>query len=157
MTPGWRRAGLVAHIATSVGWLGAVLASMVLALVALLTGDADLVRAAYLVLEPVGWYALVPLSVASLVTGVVQALGTRWGLIRHYWVLAKLVTNLFAAGVLLLYMQTLTALADAARHGMPELRTPSPLIHAAAALVLLVVALVLSVYKPRGGTGYGTR
>ena len=157
MPPRWRRAGLVAHIATSVGWLGAVLASMLLAAVALATGDGDLVRATYLVLEPFGWYALVPLSVASLVTGLVQALGTRWGLLRHYWVLAKLVMNVFATGVLLLYMQTLGALADTARHTPDDplaLRTPSPVVHAAVALVLLVVALVLSVYKPRGTTGW---
>ncbi|MET7424976.1 hypothetical protein [Dactylosporangium sp. NPDC005555] len=44
-------------------------------------------------LEPVGWWTLVPLGVASLVTGVVQSLGTSWGLVRHYWVLFKLVMN----------------------------------------------------------------
>jgi hypothetical protein len=160
MTPWWGRAALVVHIATSVGWLGAVLASLLLAVVALGSGDADLVRAIYLALEPFGWYALVPLSLASLASGLVQALGTRWGLARHYWVLAKLVMNVFATGILLLYTQTLTVLADDARHAHGDvlvLRTPSPVIHAAAALILLVVALVLSVFKPRGQTGFGTR
>jgi hypothetical protein len=115
-----------------------------------------------LLLELLGWYVIVPFSVVSLVTGLVQARGTQWGLLRHYWVLAKLAMNLFATAVLLLYMQTLTLLADAARALAPDgaasaLRTPSPMIHAAAAAALLVVALVLSVYKPRGLTGYGRR
>jgi hypothetical protein len=159
LPPPWRKAGLVAHVAASVGWFGAVVASAVLGIVGMTSADADVARAAYLVLEPLGWYALVPLSVVSLVTGLVQALGTPWGLLRHYWVLAKLAMNLFASGVLLLYMQTLTFLADTARALGPNgdasaLRTPSPVVHAAAALALLVVALVLSVYKPRGLTGY---
>jgi hypothetical protein len=158
----WRKAGLVAHVAGSVGWLGAVVASVVLGIVGMTSADADVVRAVYLVLEPLGWYALVPFSVFSLGTGLVQALGTRWGLLRHYWVLAKLAMNLFASGVLLLYMQTLTFLADTARTlaadgDVSALRTPSPLVHAAAAVALLVTALVLSVYKPRGLTGYGKR
>ena len=158
----WRKAGLVAHVAASVGWLGVVVASVVLGIVGMTGADADVVRAVYLVMEPLGWYALVPFSVLSLVTGLVQALGTRWGLLRHYWVLAKLAMNLFASGVLLLYMQTLTLLAGTARDLGPNgdvsgLRTPSPMVHAAAAVALLVTALVLSVYKPRGLTGYGQR
>jgi hypothetical protein len=159
MSPPWRKLGLVVHVAGSVGWLGVVVASMVLGVVAMTAADADVVRGAYLVLEPLGWYALVPFSVLSLATGLVQALGTRWGLVRHYWVLAKLAMNLFATGVLLLYMQTLGFLADTARAIGPGgdvsgLRSPSPIVHAAAAVVLLVVALVLSVYKPRGRTGF---
>ena len=162
MRPRWRRAGLVAHVATSVGWLGAVVASIALGIVGITDDDASVVRAVFLVLELLGWYALVPFSVASLVTGLIQALGTRWGLLRHYWVLAKLAMNLFASAVLLLYMQTLAFLADTARGLDPDsdvsaLRTPSPVVHAAAAVALLVVALVLSIYKPRGETGYGQR
>jgi hypothetical protein len=157
----WRKAGLVAHVAASVGWLGAVVASVVLGIVGITSADAAVVRAVYLMLEPLGWYTLVPFSILSLATGLIQALGTRWRLLRHYWVLAKLAMNLFATAVLLLYMQTLTFLADTARALGPDadvktLRTPSPVIHAAPAVALLVVALVLSVYKPRGLTGYGS-
>jgi hypothetical protein len=32
------------------------------------------------------WLVIMPLSVATLVSGLVQALGTTWGLLRHYWV-----------------------------------------------------------------------
>jgi hypothetical protein len=161
MTPPWRKLALVAHVGTSVGWLGAVLSSLLLAVIGVASRDFVLVRAIYVTLEVIGWYALIPLSIASLLTGLVQSLGTRWGLLRHYWVLVKLMMNLFATGVLLLYMQTLGQLAQAAR-AVPivkaaGLSNPSPVLHSAGAVVLLTAALVLSVFKPRGLTGYGRR
>ncbi len=64
-------------------------------------------RAAYLVMELIGWFVLVPLSLASLLTGLVQALGTKWGLFRHYWVLFKLLITVLATIVLLMYMRHL--------------------------------------------------
>ncbi|HET6530748.1 MAG TPA: DUF2269 domain-containing protein [Actinoplanes sp.] len=126
------------------------------------SSDAVVVRSVYLILEPLGWSALVPFSVAALLTGLWQALSTRWGLLRHYWVITKLVMNIAATGVLLLYMQTLGHLADVARAATDSalaapLADPSPVIHSAAAIFLLLVALVLSVYKPRGLTARGAR
>jgi hypothetical protein len=159
--PSVRRLALVAHVAASVGWLGAVVVSLALGVVGLTAADPAVARGVYLVLDPVGWFTLVPFSLASLLTGLIQSLASPWGLVRHYWVLIKLVMNLFAAGVLLLlYMQTLGRLADLARAsgaGTGELRSPSPVVHAAAATVLLLVALTLSVYKPRGVTPWGRR
>jgi hypothetical protein len=114
-------------------------------------------------LEGIGWSVLVPLSVASLVTGLVQALGTKWGLFRHYWVLAKLLINLFATIVLLAYMPTLEYFADLAAgtssfsSDPSRLRSASPALHSGAALLLLLTATALSVYKPRGLTRYGWR
>ena len=91
---------------------------------------------------------------------VACSLASPWGLVRHYWVLIKLAMNLLAVGVLLLYMQTLAELAHMARAsaatGDAVTRSASPVVHGAAAIVLLLVALVLSVYKPRGRTGWGT-
>jgi hypothetical protein len=102
------------------------------------------------------------LALASLVTGLVQSLGTTWGLLRHYWVLAKLLINVFATIVLLLYMQTLGSLGEAAERplsgdDLSGLRSPSPVLHAGAALLLLVAATALAVYKPPGMTRYGRR
>lgn len=161
MPPRIRKLALVTHVGASVGWLGAVLTSLVLAVIGLVSHDSALVRGIYLTLEVLGWYVLIPLSVASLISGLVQGLGTSWGLLRHYWVLVKLVMNLFATGVLLLYMQTLGVLAHEARtaaaSGANQLGNPSPVLHAAGAVVLLLMALMLSVYKPRGLTRYGRR
>ena len=160
MPPPLRKAALVAHVGSAVGWIGAVAVSLALAAAGLIADDGQIVRAVYLTLDVVGWYALVPFSVASLVTGLIQGLGTAWGVLRHYWVVVKLVMNLIATGVLLLYTQTLAALADRARAAtstVDDLRSPSPVVHGAAAIALLLVALVLSVYKPRGLTKHGQR
>ena len=163
MTPGLRRFALTTHVTASVGWLGAVGGFLALSIVGLTSQDAQTVRAAYLAMESTGWYVLVPLSLASLATGLLQSLATPWGLLRHYWVLAKLVMNAFATVVLLMYMQTLGYLAGAAAAtpvsdgDLSGLRSPSPVLHAGAALLLLLVATTLSVYKPRGMTRYGRR
>ncbi len=161
--PRLRKFVLTAHVVSSVGWLGAVGVFLALAVVGLTSQDAQVVRAVYLAMESTGWLVLVPLSLVSLVTGLVQSLGTKWGLFRHYWVMIKLAINVLATIVLLLYMQTLSYLAgvaaDTASAGgdLGGLRTPSPALHAGAALLLLLVAATLSVYKPRGMTRFGQR
>ncbi|MBA3278123.1 MAG: hypothetical protein H0U22_05270, partial [Geodermatophilaceae bacterium] len=114
MRPGVRKFALTAHVTSSVGWLGAVAGSMAVAVAAVTSRDPQIVRGAYLTLELTGWYVLVPFAFASLLTGLVESLGTTWGLFRHYWVLFKLLMNLFATVVLLLYMQTLSYLAGLA-------------------------------------------
>ena len=163
MRPGLRKFVLTWHVICSVGWLGAVAVFLALSIAGLTSEEARAVRAAYIAMESTGWFVLVPLSLASLLTGLVQALGSKWGLFRHYWVLFKLLINVAATIVLLLYMQTLGYLADVAADtaasggDLGELRNPSPMIHAGAALLLLLVAATLSVYKPRGLTRYGQR
>jgi hypothetical protein len=163
MSPRVRNIALTAHVAASVGWLGAVAGALVLGIAALTSSDAQTVRGAYVALELLAWFVLVPFAFASLVTGLVQSLGSAWGLFRHYWVLFKLLINVFATIVLLLYMPTLGHLADVAsetaslENDLGGLRSPSPAIHAAAALLLLLVATVLAVHKPRGLTPYGWR
>jgi hypothetical protein len=162
MRPSVRKAALTTHVVSSVGWLGAVAASLALAIAGLTNEDDQTVRAVYLTMELTGWSLLVPLALASLLTGLVQALGTSWGLFRHYWVVVKLLMNLFALVVLLLYLQTLSELADLAAdtsgsRDLDMLRSASPVLHSGAALVLLVIATTLSIYKPRGLTPYGQR
>lgn len=163
MSPGVRNLALTAHVVASVGWLGAVAGFLALAIISLTGRDAEIVDSCYIAMEFTARLVIVPLSFASLVTGLVQSLGTKWGLFRHYWVLAKLLINVFASIVLLMYMPTLDYLASAAglkpTHpgggGAPG--DLSPVLHSSAALLLLLVATVLAVYKPRGLTTYGWR
>jgi hypothetical protein len=160
MPPGLRKFALTAHVTSSVGWLGAVVVFLALSVVGLTSQDAQTVRGAYLVMEPAAWFVLVPLAFTSLLTGLVQSLGTTWGLFRHYWVLFKLLMNVFATIVLLMYMETLSFLAGVAADPSADLgvlRTPTVLLHTALALLLLLVATILAVYKPRGMTPYGQR
>ena len=158
-----RKLVLTTHVVSSVGWLGGVAVFLALAVVGLASQDFQTVRAVYLVMEPAGWSVLVPLAFASLLTGLVQSLGSVWGLFRHYWVLFKLVINIGAVVVLLAYMQTLSFLAGVAADTVPsggdlgQLRTPSVVVHSVLALLLLLVATVLAVYKPKGMTPYGWR
>ncbi len=155
-----RRLALTAHVVSSVGWLGAVAVFLALAVVGLTSQEVQTVRGAYLVMEPAGRFVLVPLAFASLLTGLVQALGTTWGLFRHYWILYKLLINVVATLLLVVYMETFRSMADVAgdpRSQLGEVRNASPLIHAALALLLLLVATTLAVYKPRGMTRYGRR
>src|SRR4029453_1904019 len=111
-----RKLALTAHVTASVGWLGAVVVFLALSVAGLTSQNPQTVRSAYLVMELTGWAVLVPLSLASLLTGLVCALGSTWGLFRHYWVLFKLLINVVATIVLLLYMQTLAYLADVSAH-----------------------------------------
>ena len=160
MTPQQRKLALTAHVTASGGWLGATACFLGLSVVGLASDDDEKVRAAYVAMDSVGWFVLVPLAFASLLTGLVQSLGTHWGLFRHYWVLFKLAINVFATIVLLLYMQTLASQADLAADPASDIdvvRNASPTLHAGAALLLLLVATGLGVHKPRGMTRYGHR
>ncbi|UXY25308.1 hypothetical protein [Streptomyces sp. HUAS TT20] len=114
MPPALRRLALTAHVTSSVGWLGSVAAFLVLAVVGLTGEDAQRVRGAYLAMEVTGWYVIVPLAFAALLTGLVQSLGTTWGLFRHYWVLAKLALTALATLLLLLHMRVAEQVAHTA-------------------------------------------
>jgi uncharacterized membrane protein len=160
MTPRLRKLALTAHVTSSVGWLGAVVVFLALAVVGLTSQDAQTVRGAYLVMEPAAWVVLVPLAFASLLTGIVMSLGTAWGLFRHYWVLFKLAITVFATIILLIYMGTFRYMAGVAADPSADLRivrNPSPTVHAVLALLVLLVAAVLAVYKPQAMTPYGRR
>lgn len=162
MTPGVRRFTLTAHVTSSVGWLGAVVAYLVIAVAGLTSGDASMVRAAYLVTALIGWLVIVPLSFAALLTGLVQSLGTEWGLFRHYWIAWKFVLTVAAMVVLLIHMQTVSRMAriavEASLSGGDHRAMRTQLvIHAAGGLLVLLTTTVLSIYKPWGRTPYGRR
>jgi hypothetical protein len=164
MTPGFRKLNLTAHVTSSVGWLGAVACFLVLSVVGLISHDAETVRGTYLAMNLIGQYIMVPLSVAALLTGVVQSLGTEWGLFRYYWVLAKFALTIGAT--ILLLVHQFKAVAEAARRvsgtetgafpGVGSLGTQL-VVDASLALLLLLVITTLGVYKPWGKTYYWRR
>lgn len=158
MPPRVRKLMLCVHVAVSVGWLGAIVAYIALNVPALTSSDEQTVRAAYLMMEPVAWYAIVPLALASLLTGVVQALGTPWGLFRHYWVVISFVLTLFATTILVLHLPAIGDLAD--HYSAPDADLSSrdgDLFHSVGGLLVLLIPLVLNISKPRGLTRYGWR
>ena len=111
-------------------------------------------------MAPAAWFVLVPLAHGSLLSGIVLSLGTTWGLFRHYWIVLKLGITVFATVILLIYMGTFREMAGVAADPVMDLaavRNASPIVHAILALILLLAATGLGVYKPFGMTDYGRR
>jgi hypothetical protein len=160
MTPALRRFTFTTHITSSLGWVGAVLAFLALAVIGFASDDPVKVRGAYLLMAPAAWFVLVPLAHASLLSGIVLSLGTTWGLFRYNWVVLKLGITVFATVILLIYMGTFREMAGVAADPVVDLavvRNASPILHAILALLLLLTATGLGVYKPLGMTAYGRR
>lgn len=160
MTPALRRFALTTHITSSIGWVGAALAFLALAVIGFTSDDPLKVRGAYLLMAPAAWFVLVPLAHASLLSGIVLSLGTTWGLFRYYWVVLKLGMTVFATVILLIYMGTFREMAEVAADPVMDLvvvRNASPIVHAILALILLLAATALGEYKPLGMTDYGRR
>jgi hypothetical protein len=162
MTAGIRKLALTSHITASVGWLGSVAAFLALAIAGLASPESEIVRAAYIGMHLTTWYVIVPLCVASLLTGVIEGLGTPWGLFRHYWVVTKLLLTVLATAILLVHTQPIDRVA---RFALQSALASSDLRQlriqlvgdASAALFVLLATTILSVYKPWGMTPYGMR
>ena len=161
MTPGLRKFALAAHITLAVGWIGAIAGYIALDIAAATSQDAQTLRATYLAMELLAWYLIVPLALASLLTGLVMSLGTKWGLFRYYWTLISLLLTAVATVVLLVETQTIgyfAAMAAKPATSGDDLRSlGSTLVHSVGGMVVLLAILVLNVYKPRGMTRYGWR
>lgn len=162
MSPALRKLALTVHVVASVGWLGAVAAFLALAVAGLRGREEHLVRGAYLAMNVVTWFVIVPASLASFVSGVVQSVGTPWGLFKHYWVVIKLLLTVLSTVFLLLHTRPIAYLASVAAErslAAGELTRPriQLVVDSAAAIVVLLVTTVLAVYKPRGLTPFGRR
>ncbi|HXG89801.1 MAG TPA: hypothetical protein VNJ02_15840 [Vicinamibacterales bacterium] len=162
LTPTLRKFFLTAHIVVSVGWLGAIVAYLGLAILGLTTDATPVARNAYLAMAFIGWYVLVPFSLSALAGGLIVSLTTQWGLFKHWWVVAKLVATTAATIVLLRHMQTVTQMAALASRPTFDAAVVHPLrvqlvVHAAGGLLVLAAVTALSVYKPVGMTPYAKR
>lgn len=161
MTPGLHKFVLAVHLTFSVGWIGTVAAYLPFDVAVVSSQDAQTLRAAYFAMDSIITWAIVPFAFASLITGLVISLGTKWGLFRHFWVLISLLLTVVAIVVLLNEAQVVSRWADIAadpRTSSDALRSlGSSLLHSVGGLVVLLVITVLNVYKPRGLTRYGWR
>lgn len=161
MGSGLRKLALAAHLSCSVGWLGAVAAYLTLDVTVATVQQPQTLRAAWVAMGLVVSWAIVPLSFASLATGLVMALGTKWGLFRHWWVLISLLLTVGATLVLLSEAGVIShaaAIAADPTTSAAELRElPPTLPHSVGGLAVLLVIQVMNVYKPQGLTRYGWR
>ena len=162
MPAGLRKVALAAHITFSVGLLGSIAAFLALAIAGLCTQHVPIIRSSYLAMDLITRYVLVPFAFASLITGVIQSFGTPWGLLRHYWVVSKLAITILATAVMLAKLDLIRAAAElASKPLLPSSDLQAAglqlLVHAGLGLVVLLVPVLLSVYKPKGMTPFGLR
>ena len=166
MTPAFRKLTITSHITFSVGWLGATAAFLVLSIAGLTSHNAEVVRGAYLSMDLISRSLIIPMCFAAVGTGLLQALGTPWGLFRYYWIVLKFGLAIFATFALLVHQ--FVAMAEAAKRvsgataetlfsaDFGPLKTE--LVRAPSlAIVLLLVVTTLGVYNPGGLTRYGQR
>ncbi|MFE2511556.1 DUF2269 domain-containing protein [Streptomyces naganishii] len=153
------KGAVVVHVVVSVSWLALMLCLLTLGATALVTDDADTVRTAYRAMEMLGDVLILPLSLLTLVSGVVLAFGTSWGLFRYYWVSAKFWLTLAAtaASVFALTARLHDAAAAVARHPVGPVSAMdlgfvryNMVIVPAVAFLLYLANVILSVYKPWG-------
>jgi hypothetical protein len=164
MTRKLRRFVLLTHILSAVSWIGVDLVMGVLSFRGLATDDPQTLATAYGGLAMFCVPLLLTLGLLTLTTGVVLGLGTRFGLVRHWWVVTKLLITLVLVSLVLVALQP--TLADAAAQtavideSLPFRLTDvrrnmifPPLVSTTA----LLFASWLSVYKPWGPTPRGRR
>jgi uncharacterized membrane protein len=144
MSPSVRRAVLTTHIIASVGLLGDCAAILAINVRAATTGDPGLAAASYDLLAMFPVVFGIPLSMIALVTGLALGLGSKWGVLRHRWVTAKL---LLLLSVILVGALVLGPATTAMRDGGDGKQT---LLVLASAYDVLALALAtgLSVFKP---------
>lgn len=158
----WKRSLSVVHISASVGWIGAIVAFLVLAVQGINANNTVSMKAAYLAMAWTSCYALVPFGAVAFVSGILESLSTAWGLLRYYWIVIKLMLTIGANIALWLHMQPILALASTASNSFG--RIPSLdhareqlIVDACVALTLLLTMTALSVVKPRGMTAMGRK
>lgn len=160
MKRGHQKFLLTLHVTASVGFVGAIAAFLALALAGAYDANQDIVRSAYVAMRFITNAVIVPLCFAALVTGIVQSLATPWGLVRHYWIVVKLILTILSATVLLLHTQQIAIMAKAAQAGPLAQgdfygQRLQLIIASSGALVIGLSAIFLSIYKPSGLTRYG--
>lgn len=165
-TSGWRLSRfarlliLVIHDILAVGWIGIWACLIALGLTGLYTRDPALLKAAYLAAGLFGSLFITPVSLGTLVTGLLLSFGTKWGLVRYYWVLVKFVLTL------ILTVGSNFILKSRLHHAVVQSLQISPqqtsvgegreIVHATLiSISLLLAATVLSIYKPWGKTRFG--
>lgn len=156
-----RRLLVTLHVALSVGWLGVSMVMLTLAITARASQPGGPARSAYWAMRLLADVLLIPLSLSVLLIGLAVAAISPWGLLRHRWVLVKLIATCAAVTLSLLALPAMTRIAyqDAAWHALAAERDAGTrLIIASSVSVALYLSLTaVSVLKPWGPTRRGRR
>lgn len=151
----WRQVVLIVHLVSAGAWIGIDVIVAVLVLVGRFGTDLHTRSLAYQALAAFVVWPMLASGLVCLVTGVLLGLLTKWGLLRYWWVLVKLVLNLVLCTLILLALQP--GMAEVAGYGRDLLGgTPDPdavsqlFFPPAVSLTALTFATVLAVVKPWG-------
>ena len=160
LSPAWRKALVVTHVVTAVGWLGSDAAQLTLG-IAGLSGSAR-AEVVYPAMNLVGTLLFVPLSVAVWLVAVVSASLSPWGLLRYRWVVTKLVIATLMLGLVFAALLPLLQKAGDLGGALPSADRRNLVVAPAVSTSLLIIATILSIYKPwgrvkRSGTGRAPR
>jgi hypothetical protein len=153
-----RKTVLTVHVVASVGWLGLDIGLLTLGVVGVATADATTMEAAYLAMGIFADRLIVPVSVATVASGLVLAVATPWGLLRYYWVAAKFGMTLVAATASIFALRARIGEAVAAVNAPHAARLETGLgdigfvlvVAPTVALIVYTTATALSVFKPWG-------
>jgi hypothetical protein len=150
-----RRMTLVVHIVSAGAWIGIDVIVGVLVITGYFTSARSVQGLAY---QALGTFAVWPMLTAgliSLASGLLLGLGTRYGLVRYWWVAVKLAIN--AVLCLLILFGLEPGMADIVEHGRilasggeSPLDVTDLFYPPAVSLTTLTFATVLAVFKPWG-------
>ncbi|WP_448809032.1 hypothetical protein [Agromyces bauzanensis] len=154
LSPRVRKLVLLVHIAAAGVWLGLDLVLGILVFTAL-GADPTGAGAAAASLAAVATWPIVVVGVVTLVSGILLGLGSKYGLVRYWWVLVKLVINIVLVTLVVLVLWPgLASLGEAGRAALAS--GDSPVVGATLVFppvvssTVVIVAMTLSVFKPWG-------
>lgn len=159
----WRKAVLITHIISGIGWIGVDLALLPLVITGLTSDDGETVAATYRAIATLVPWTVPALSLLIVSSGVLLGLGTKWGVLRYWWVAIKLVISLLLVTlVFVALMPGVNALEVTSATTGDEVRCAleDPMMFLYPPVVsgmLLTFSAILSVFKPWGRTGRGKR
>jgi ferredoxin-NADP reductase len=154
-----RKVWLTLHVGIGVGWLGISMGMLFLAIIGATADSHELQHGAYLLLSRFEILLAIPSALLTIITGVVVSLGTPWGLLKHKWVLVKLVIALAVPFLAFFEGPWIEELEARSASGPTESGATGVLLIGAMGLfvALLWTATILSVFKPGGRTRWGRR
>src|SRR5687767_13106928 len=94
LSPSMRKSVLVVHLVSGIGWMGLDVALAILLLTGLTTESGTTAASCYNAIGIFAPPALLTLSGLMLGSGLLLGWGTKWGLLRYWWVFVKLVMAL---------------------------------------------------------------
>lgn len=161
-----RRALLTAHVIASAAWFGIALMFVAMSTTAVITEDIDTARVTYELMVVFDMSLLPIANFAAALTGIGLGLTTKWGLLRHYWVAVKFFIPptivLAAFGFLHDALENAAhraeVLADSGG-AVEEIGRDADVVFWGflVAMLALLAAMLLSLYKPGGKTRRGRR